>query len=363
MGKIPSGRELSIRRSELDQLSIWVDFANSPQVLFFKPIIDKLAERDIACHITARQYSQTVKLMTEAGISGKVLGKHGGMLLASQIVSILKRAFQLAKWAIGKRFDISLSHNSYSQLIASRIIGLPSITFMDFEHQPLNHLAFRLADVVIVPEVFPSDAIDKYGARQKSFTYGGIKEQVYISNFVPESIFRSAHGLFPGERLIVFRPPAPWAAYHRGKRYLFEEALEVLISTKDNHILVMPRTQVQRDFVNKWRCNNVMISEGVLDGPQLVFAADLVVSGGGTMTREAAILGTPAISIFQGKEPAVDKYLEQLGRMNHVTSDRALDVMADSEKLIRRKPFLKPNLIHEVVGMIIGVAIERSEPP
>ena len=136
-------------------MKIWIDLANSPQVLFFRPLIPEFEKRGHEVVITTRAFAQTIDLANLFRMKHVPIGEHGGKKLGKIGFAVLNRSWQLIKFAKEKRFDLAMSHNSYSQAIAARFLGIPFVTSMDYEHQPANHLCFRLAKKVIVPEFFP----------------------------------------------------------------------------------------------------------------------------------------------------------------------------------------------------------------
>src|SRR3712207_1059148 len=169
---------------------IWIDLANSPHVPLFRALAEEFRARGHEVEVTAREFAQTVKLAEAAGLHPEVIGRHGGARLSGKAVNIVGRAWALARWARGKRFGLAVGHNSYSQVLAARASGLRVVTSMDYEYQPANHLAFRLASRLIVPESFPEEALKRFGARPgRVMRYGGIKEDVYLSDFEPDPDF------------------------------------------------------------------------------------------------------------------------------------------------------------------------------
>ena len=126
-------------------MKIWVDLANSPHVPFFRALAGEFGARGHEVRVTAREFAQTVELAEAAGLRPEVVGGHGGGRLSGKAGNLVGRAWALARWARGRRFDLAVGHNSYSQVLAARALGLRGVTLMDYEHQPANHLAFRLA--------------------------------------------------------------------------------------------------------------------------------------------------------------------------------------------------------------------------
>src|SRR5688572_26354188 len=146
-------------------MRIWIDLANSPHVPFFRALVKELSLRNHEVVITARDFAETVALAKLAGLDAEVIGGHGGGKLLGKAGNLVQRAMALARWARGRSVDLAVSHNSYSQILAARALSIRAVTLMDYEHQPANHLAFRFASRIIVPEAFPDEALTRYGAQ------------------------------------------------------------------------------------------------------------------------------------------------------------------------------------------------------
>ena len=314
-------------------LKIWIDLGNSPHVPFFKVLAEEFLAQGHEVVWTARDYAQTVEMARAAGLDARVFGTHGGKRLLSKAASFAKRVIDLTRWARGREIDLVLSHNSQEPLVAARALGIRSVNLMDYEHHPGNHLSFRAARHVIVPEAFPEEAIDRFGAAKKIGRFAGIKEDVYLADFQPDPSFQEELknlGISEHDILAVVRPHAPEALYHRDYvNRLLGRLIDQLSAFDGVKILLLPRKVYQGDALRADHPQaNVIIPKGVLDGGNLLAAADIVVSGGGTMNREAAALGVPAYTVFAGREAAVDRYLIESGRLRLIQSE------ADIERLI-----------------------------
>jgi hypothetical protein len=298
-------------------LRIWIDLSNSPHVPFFQALIPELELRGAWVKFSARQFAQTVELAEQAQLAAEVIGEHGGRSLYGKAGNLFGRVQALRNWARSQSFDLAVSHNSYAQIVAAKTLGLPVVTLMDYEHQPANHLAFRLASRVIVPRSFPGEALARFGARETRVRrYDGIKEDVYLAGFQPDPEFPQVLGqldIDPERVLIVVRPPARDALYHRFENELFHELMESFAAREDVSVLFLPRSEGQGEKYGSFR--NFKIPEHALHGANLIAAADVVVSAGGTMNREAAALGVPAVTVYAGKWAAVDEELVQSGRL------------------------------------------------
>src|ERR1700716_1418210 len=134
-------------------MRVWLDLSNSPHPLLFQPIVARLEELGHEAMITARDNAQTVELTLERWANADVVGGPSPPSRAGKALTIADRVRALARWARRLRPDVALSHNSYAQIVAARTLRIPAVTAMDYEHQPANHLGFRLARRILLPEV------------------------------------------------------------------------------------------------------------------------------------------------------------------------------------------------------------------
>ena len=334
-------------------MRLWIDLANSPHVPFFKALTTRFASQGHEIEITARELAETIPLAQAAGLAPVVVGAHGGRAVSKKAGSIASRAWALAAWARKRKFDLALSHNSYSQILAARLLGVKTITMMDYEHQPANHLAFRFASRIIVPASFPAQRLRRYGARVgKVRRYHGTKEDVYLADFQPDASFGARLcelGVRPDNVLVLMRPPAHDALYHRFHNTLFDEALALLQKREDVQVILLPRNEAQRAaYSGKER---VIVPATPLDGANLIAASDLVISAGGTINREAAALGVPAASIYAGEWAAVDEELVREGRLQRIKDLKDLHTLKVIKKT-KTTPRQSFEVIDEVVRLI-----------
>lgn len=340
---------------------IWIDLANSPHVPFFRALAGEFRAGGHEVALTAREFAQTVEMAWAAGLRPEVLGGHGGGRLAGKAGNLLGRAWALARWARGRGVGLAVSHNSYSQVLAARALGLRAVTLMDYEHQPANHLAFRLASRVVVPESFPEEALRRFGARaRKVRRYGGIKEDVYLADFEPDAGFpellMKRFGIdLSRDTLVVVRPPAREALYHRFENELFGELLARLLASPRVKLLLLARTDAQREeILSRFQTDNLFAPREALDGANLVAAADLVVSAGGTMNREAAALGVPAATVYAGRWAALDEQLVREGRLKRIGSREDVESLR-----IEKKGDATPRRNRGVRAEVAGLILER----
>jgi hypothetical protein len=309
-------------------MRIWVDLANAPQVMFFRPILERLQRRGHEIAVTLRDFAQARDIADDAGLAYTALGRHGGRRLTGTLTATLGRASELATWARRRRPELAVSSNVYSHALACRRLRLPLINLYDYDPNPANHLAFRLAQRVIVPEAFPDAALRRFGSAGKTWKYPGVKEEVYLSDFVPAADFLERSGLPTDRVLVVLRPPSDWSPYHRKPNPLFDEVVRHVAAAKHTFTVFLPRIPDQAHRVDSLGLDNVHVARRAYDGANLVYHADLVISAGGTMNREAAVLGTPVYTVYGGELGATDRYLLQRGRLRHVGSRRDLEEIA-----------------------------------
>jgi predicted glycosyltransferase len=338
-------------------MRIWIDLANSPHVPFFRPLADEFIRRQHEVIVTARDFAETVALAEAAQFSAEVVGGHGGRKLTGKAGNLIQRGLLLARWARGRNIDLAVSHNSYSQILGARALSLPSVTMMDYEHQPANHFAFRFASRVIVPRSFPQEALRRFGAdTSKVRRYNGTKEDVYLADFQPDPLsFQSTLadlGINKEDILITMRPPASEALYHRFENQLFDELLHDLSGRPSIKIVLLPRSETQRKNYGLHRGPNIIIPTVPIDGPNLIAHSDLVISAGGTMNREAAALGTPAFSIYAGEWAAIDEELVREGRLTRIDT-REAGLSIPIRKKGTRTPRRAVYVLKEVADLIL----------
>ncbi len=301
----------------LKKKKVWIDLDNTPHIPFFKPIIEQLEQRGYRVVLTARDCFQTCGLADLAGFHYERIGRHYGKGMVLKLVGLIIRSLQMAPFVWREKPDLAVSHGSRSQHLSAFLWRLPVIDINDYEHSKTMPLVNFTR--IIVPDVIPTDAVPI--PPERVFKYPGIKEDVYVSGFVPDPTLLSEIGIEKDKILIIIRPPATEAHYRSAESdVLFDKTIEFLAEKKDACLIILPRNDSQRKWItNRWPqlCNDskILFPQKVVDGLNLIWCSDLVISGGGTMNREAAALGVPVYSIFRGKIGAVDQYLAASGRL------------------------------------------------
>jgi predicted glycosyltransferase len=315
-------------------MRVWIDMTAPAHVLVFQPLIEIMRGRGDEVEITARDYAQTIQLLELHDLQAdEVIGRHGGRSRLRKARQMTHRLGALRRWARGRDFDVALAHGSHELTISARRLGIPSSTTFDYEFATLqHHLGCRAATRVVVPDAIPPERLRPYGVRPpKLVQFPGLKEEYYLSDFEPDRSLLEQFGVDPARVLVVLRPPPDVSLYHRHSNPLFPQTLEHLGRSEDVHAFVLPRTEEQRAYVKSLELPSVILPEGAVDAQSLIALADLVVSAGGTMNREAAALGVPVYTTYGGRLGGVDEELIREGRLKPLTDPRALELTKRDE--------------------------------
>lgn len=328
-------------------LHVWIDVTNSPHVVIFRPLIARIAARGHRVTVTARDFAQTLGLLERFGIPHTVFGAHGGAGRLDKARAMASRSRALTAFARRERFDLAIAHGSTDQPVAARLSGTPQVTMFDYEHAAaMHHTNGRLATRVLVPDAIPERALWRYGIRSpKLVRYPGLKEEYYLADHVMDVGVMEELGLDGTKITAVLRPPPEVTLYHRGvSSDLFAATLRRLLDTPGVQTVVLPRTDDQR---RELAGTTAVVPGRPVDGPSLVALADLVVSAGGTMNREAVALGTPAWTPFAGRMGAVDLRLIARGLLNRL-ADPA-DVVVRRKDPAARPPLRDPEALVDLM--------------
>jgi predicted glycosyltransferase len=328
-------------------VNVWIDLTNSPHVLVMRPVIEQLHERGDDVQVTARDFAQTLGLCERFGIAHTAIGRHRGGSLAAKARGFADRSLALTRWARQRRFDLALGHGSNDITVAAALLRIPSSTTFDYEWATVQHtINCRLARAVVVPEAIPAERLYRYGARGKIHAYPGLKEEYYLADFEPDATILHDLGLDRARPIAVVRTPPAVSLYHRFENDLFAGVLDRL---RGAQVVVLPRTPEQRAELS--RHGGLIIPEQAIDAQSLIAFADLVVSAGGTMNREAVALGTPVYTVFEGRLGAVDEQLIAEGRLNRlqrpeeIVLEHRTTTNAPKPNRIRRDPALLTDLL------------------
>jgi predicted glycosyltransferase len=325
---------------------VWIDLTNSPHVLVMRPVIERLLAAGHEVEVTARDFAQTLALCDRFGIRHTAIGHHRGARLLDKARGLVARSGALALWARGRGFELAIGHGSNDITVAAALLRIPCTTTFDYEWATVQHTVnCRLAQAVVVPEVIPPARLRRFGAVGKLGRYPGLKEEYYLADFEPDAAVLGELGLDRGRPIAVVRTPPAVSLYHRFENDLFAAVLDRL---RGAQTVVLPRTDPQRAQLTAG--GGFIVPEQAIDAQSLIAFADLVVSAGGTMNREAVALGTPVFTVFEGRLGAVDERLIADGRLAALTDPRQVDLVkrersATGIERVRRDPEVLVSLL------------------
>jgi predicted glycosyltransferase len=330
-------------------MKVWVDITAAAHVLVFRPLVELLRERGAEVKITAREYGQTRELLELHGLEAEITGHHAGRSRLAKAGQMAGRLRALRNFAKGRSFDIALAHGSHELTLTARGLGIPSSTTFDYEWARIQHqLGCRAATKVVVPDAIPAVRLAQYGARPpKLLRYPGLKEEYYLADFEPDARAAAALGVEPDKLLVVLRPPPDVSLYHRHANPLFPRVLEQLGRREDVAAVVLPRTDEQRTYIVSLGLPSLVVPDHAVDAQSLIAAADLVVSAGGTINREAVALGVPVYTTFGGRLGGVDEQLIADGRLTPLVDPSQLELRRRDSRgeRVRRDPAVMLDLL------------------
>lgn len=316
-------------------VKLWIDLDNTPHVPFFIPVLRELERRGYRVVLTARDAFQVCELADLKGLKYEKIGRHHGKNRMMKICGLIGRSMQLASFYFLNRPRIAVSHCSRSQIMLCNLLRIPTILIVDYEFSETPLLMRPKWE--IVPECLPDHGLHSCASRLRKFR--GIKEDVYVPDFKPDPTVLDILGLSQDDVVVTVRPPATEAHYHNPEgEVLLDCLMDRICKTPGIRAVLLPRNKNQEQFLRdkhpQWFTKGkTIVPQRAVDGMSLLWFSDLVVSGGGTMNREAAALGVPVYSIFRGKLGAVDAKLEKERRLVIV---RTADELTEKIALVRR---------------------------
>jgi predicted glycosyltransferase len=336
-------------------MRIWADMTAPAHVLVLRPIIERLRDSGHEVTVTSREYTQTQELLALHHIEHTPIGRHGGASRLSKLMRLIQRTAGMRSFGKGKGFDLAIAHGSNDLAIASRVLGIPEANMHDYEFAVAQHqVGCRLAKRVIFPDSVPPERLRRFGVGpEKLFQYPGFKEEYYLADFEVDPGVLDQVGVDTERVVVIVRPPPDVSLYHRKSNPLFPQVLARVGTDERVHAVVLPRTEEQRAYVKKLALPSLIVPDHAVEAQSLVALADLVVSAGGTMNREAVALGTPVYTTYGGRLGGVDEALIRSGRLRPLTDPRALELEKKSGQAerVRRDP-----------GLLVDLMLGAAEP-
>jgi predicted glycosyltransferase len=324
-------------------------------VLVLRPIIDRLRGRGHEVLVTSRDYTQTQELLDLHGMEHIPIGKHGGASRISKLMRLIQRTGRMRRFGRKQGFDLAIAHGSNDLAIASRLLGIPEANMHDYEFAVAqHHVGCRLATRVIFPDSVPPERLRRFGVGpDKLFQYPGFKEEYYLADFEVDPGALDRVGVDRERVVVIVRPPPDVSLYHRKSNPLFPQVLSQVGTDESVNAVVLPRTPEQRDYVRSLALPSLIVPDHAVKAQNLVALADLVVSAGGTMNREAVALGTPVYTTYGGRLGGVDEALIRSNRLRPLTDPRALvlEKKQGQGERVRRDP-----------GLLVDLMLGAAEP-
>lgn len=314
-------------------MKIWIDIDNAPHAQVMEPVIKELRNRGNEILVTARDYGQTVEMLEMKNIPYQLIGKHPGRSTLLKVFFLFYRMIKLYLWALDKRIDLAFSHGSRSMILPARFLGIPVVVMYDYEY--ISDFLFRkFAKVIFMPQI----AND--GSNEKVIDFPGLKEELYIWEHDYDNHWDRNMVLDEEKIIVILRPPASMAHYHSPEAdKIFKKLLDRVSEEKNIECILIPRTRAQGESIEKLveNCDNITVPSRALDAISMFKKADVLVGGGGTMNREAALMGVKVFSIFQGKKGKIDRWLEEKGRLQFIESVEDVDKI-ELKSIVKLKP-------------------------
>ena len=299
-------------------IQAWVDLVSPAHPFFFRSLLEGMPNID--AETTVREKTETVDLAASEGFQFDVVGRDFDNPWLRK-AGIPLRTGQLVRQA--PDVDVSLSSRNAMCVLASKANGVPSIHFTDndvtahadglWAEELYNRLEAQ-ATHNVVPAAFETTELTKRGASiDRVHTYDGYKEDIYIASFTADESFTQS---LPFEEYIVLRPEALDAAYVSAEQSLVPSLLDRAVDANLN-VVYLPRGRGDAEYADPYPTDRVHTPRTAVDGLQLAWHSSGVLTGSGTMAREAACMGKTAVSFFPNQLLSVDSELQRDGRLFH----------------------------------------------
>lgn len=313
---------------------IWVDITNAPHVLFFQDFVKRNR-----VFVTARRYAGLTGLLKAREIRYVLVGEHGGREAGEKLLRSARRMAELAEHVSRVGVELGVSKQSVELPRVAFGLGMPCVQVVDNEYaEHQNRLTLALCTRILVPRALDVRRLLEQGAEKKRITrFNGVCELAHLRNFKP------------GERAVeeeyILVRPEPFLAAYFARRERTQRLIDALTET-GYKILVFPRAGERYRHASTPR---------TLDSLSLIYHAAVFVGGGGTMNRESALLGTPAISYYPQEPLGVDRFLMRRKLLVHAEPEDVpslVEEMASQKQRLREKAERLRRVLEDPIGVL-----------
>jgi len=294
--------------------TVAIDILTPKQALFFHRVSKHLVERGVDTSCTTRVYFEVQKMILRLGVEARIVGRHGGASPLGKLKAYAERVKSLASYYAKLRPGLVLSFSSPEAARAAYGLGITHFSVNDAPHaEAVARLTIPLSKRLFTPWVIPKEAWSRFGIGRGSIeTYRALDPAAWLKTFKPDNRVLDDLGLDAARPIVTIRPEEHMAAYLAGRRGATREmawvAKMLLREQPRAQVVVASRYGAHRFYSNVFG-KGVTVSRGIIDGASLLSFSKLFVGGGGTMTAESALLGTPTISYYPGRPYFVEQYL------------------------------------------------------
>jgi predicted glycosyltransferase len=279
-------------------MKIWYDAGTGKQVRYGAAIAKRLREKGHDIVLTTRRHPDTLPIADFLGERFIVVGRYNPKSLQTRLKNGTLRQLSFCKIFEKNAPDIAISHGSVDQCRVAFGIGKPIISTVDTPYADAVHrLTLPLSKYIIMSEAIQRENLQKYNVDAKIISFNGVDEVAWIRDFEPHTKYDF------GKPLIVVRQFEEKAVYAKN-------AVDMVTLAKR---LTRLGTVVFLSRYHRRPVKGLVVPKSFVDSASLVAQADLFVGAGGTIAREAALQGTPTITVNISQKQQVNDFLAQKG--------------------------------------------------
>ncbi len=291
-------------------MKVWLDVITPKQARLMAAIASFLNSDYL---ITVKGLEESVSLLKKLGSRHKVVGRYAIKGLKDKLLSYAERVELLLDVVVNFDPDVLISFSSPEAVRVAFGLSIKAITMNDTPHSyHVARLTFPLSWKVVYPEAIPENEMLRLGASKDSLiSYAGVDEVAWVRDYALSTPPASR------EFKVFIRPEEGGASYLLGRSGSIALELVKAVLEMGAEVIVKPRYESQVEELSRMRAfreGRLLVLRDAVDTLDLFSKISLVITGGGTMAREAALLGTPSISVFPlDVKLHVNEYLKERG--------------------------------------------------